>query len=412
MKKWLSTAIFIITIFQAGCLKDEVKRRYTFYRPIYKTTEEVRLNIKSTAPVSVMNPGKLFYKDGYVFLNEIDKGVHIIDVRNPSAPKVVSFVSIPGNVDLAVRGNILYADMYTDLVALDISNPLEVKLTSLQEGVFPARYYYGFMADNSKVIVDWVRVDTTVMSEDFGGWGMKADAFLAMSSPVNNAAASVSKNGTGGSMARFALSSDRLYTVNTSSIKVFNTAVAEKPAFVKDVETGGWNIETIYPFGNNLFLGSQSGMYVYDISSKDNPVQKCIFEHIRVCDPVICDGSFAYITLRDGTNCQGFLNELDVVDIADITKPVLVKTYPMTNPHGLSLDGNILLICDGTEGLRVLNAARADDIKTISTLKMPKTYDVIALNGIALVSAMDGLYLVDYSQPSNPVIRGSIKIMN
>ena len=123
----------------SGCLKDEIKRSYTFYRPVYKTSEEVRQNIKSSTPISVTNPGKLFYRNGYVFLNEINKGVHIIDISKPSQPKVVAFVNIPGAVDLAVRSNILYADMYTDLVALDISDPLNTKVTSIVDGVFPHR---------------------------------------------------------------------------------------------------------------------------------------------------------------------------------------------------------------------------------------------------------------------------------
>ncbi len=410
MKNWLTSGTFLFMFLFSGCLKDEIKRSYTFYRPVYKTSEEVRQNIKSSAPISVTNPGKLFYRNGYVFLNEINKGVHIIDISKPSQPKVVAFVNIPGAVDLAVRSNILYADMYTDLVALDISDPLNTKVTSIVDGVFPHRQYQDFYADTSKVIVDWVRVDTTVRStEEISRWGlMRADVLLSMQSSSSSSGGS---NGTGGSMARFALSNDRLYTVDYTSIKIFNTAVAEKPTYVKEFNTQAWDIETIFPFGNNLFIGSMTGMYIFDISSKDNPVQKGTFSHARVCDPVISDGNYAYVTLRDGTECQGFINQLDVVDIADVTKPVLVKSYPMTNPHGLSKDGDILLICDGDDGLRICNAQKADQVSTISTLKMSKTFDVIALGGIALVSTIDGLYLVDYSQPANPVITGSVKIL-
>ncbi len=83
----------------------------------------------------------------------------------------------------------------------------------------------------------------------------------------------------------------------------------------------------------------------------------------------------------------------------------------MTNPHGLSKDGNLLLICDGDDGLRICNAENPGEINTISILKMPKTFDVITLAGIAVVSTMDGLYLVDYSDPKNPVVTGSVHII-
>ncbi len=411
IKNRLIACLVLTSFLFTGCLKDELKKSYTFYRPVYKTSEQVRADIKSSSPISITNPGKLFYRNGYIFLNEINKGVHIIDISKPSQPRVVAFIKIPGSVDLAVRSNILYADMYTDLVALDISDPLQVKVTSITDGVFPQRAYVDFTPDNSKVITDWIRVDTTVtIREENQAWRglgmMRADAFLAMSS------SSGGSNGVGGSMARFALSSDRLYTVDYNNVKVFNTAVAEKPVFVTEVSNIAADIETIFPFGNNLFIGSMAGMYILDITSKDNPQPKGIFTHARVCDPVISDGKYAYVTLRNGSTCQGYLNQLDIVDVTDVTKPILLKSYPMTNPHGLSKDGDIILICDGIEGLRLLNAADVNNVKTISLIKMPETFDVIALGGIAVVSTREGLYLVDYSQPANPIITGSIKLSN
>jgi hypothetical protein len=78
----------------------------------------------------------------------------------------------------------------------------------------------------------------------------------------------------------------------------------------------------------------------------------------------------------------------------------------------LSKDGNTLLICEGDEGLRVLDASYPTDIKTVSLLKGFSTFDVIALGGVALVTAKDGLYLVNYSDPKNPVITSSLKISN
>jgi uncharacterized secreted protein with C-terminal beta-propeller domain len=37
---------------------------------------------------------------------------------------------------------------------------------------------------------------------------------------------------------------------------------------------------------------------------------------------------------------------------------------------------------------------------------------VIAVSNIAIVSAVDALYLIDYSNPAMPVIKGSVKIKN
>ena len=409
MKRIAPLFLFVAILFFAGCLKDSIERKYTFYRPVYHTKDQVRQNIKNLQAVDLVKPGKMFYKDGYVFLNELDKGVHIIDIKNPASPQKVAFVNIPGCIDLAVRGNILYADLYTDLVAIDISNPLDVKLTTAINGVFPHRYYDAFSADTSKVITDWIRVDTTVINQDFGGWGLKSMDMMTFASASGTSGGTIS-NGVGGSMARFALLSDRLYTVDYSRIKVFNTAVPAIPVYVKETDYIGFNIETIFPFGNNLFIGSMNGMYIYDVTNKDNPIQKSSFAHARVCDPVISDGNYAYVTLRNGTKCAGYINQLDVVDIGNISKPSLLKSYMLTNPHGLSKDGTTLLICDGIDGLKLFDAANAAAIKQLAVVPGMDAYDVIAVNGLAIVSAADGLYLINYTQTASPKIVGSIKL--
>ena len=153
-----------------------------------------------------------------------------------------------------------------------------------------------------------------------------------------------------------------------------------------------------------------TGMFIFDVTSKDLPKQVGTFTHARVCDPVISDGKHAFVTLRNGTECQGFINQLDVVDIADLTKPKLLKSYPLTNPHGLSKVGDILLICDGADGVKIFNAADVNNIRKLGHLKGMNAYDVIALGTVAMVSAADALYLIDFSDPAKPVVKSSITI--
>ena len=411
MKKYSWVLISILFILQS-CIKDQQFRKTTIYKPVYKTKEEVWANIKSAAAEELSSPGKIYYKDGFVFLNELNKGIHIIDVRNPANPVNLSFIHIPGAVDIAVRGNILYADMYTDLVAVDITDPTNVKLTHVEPGVFPRRYYYSMGEDTSKIITEWTAVDTVLRDGvDLFMWGSRREIMtingLTAASGGDRAA-----NGTGGSMARFALSDDRLYTVGDTELKVFNVTAPEKPTFIKEVSAGGWGIETIFPFGKNLFIGSMNGMYIFDINAKNDPKQIGTFVHARVCDPVITDGKHAFVTLRNGSKCAGYINQLDVVDIADLTKPVLVKSYPLTNPHGLSKEDNILVICDGKDGVKFFDATVVDNIKQLSHIKGMNAFDVIALGKIAMVSAEDALYLIDFNEPSRPIVKSIISIKN
>lgn len=399
------TGLFIAMFFLAGCVKDNCTQTYSYFMPVYKTSSEVRANIKSNQAREILRPGKLFIKGNYIFLNEIDKGIHIIDNTLPANPKNVAFVDIPGNMDLAVKGNTLYADLYTDLVTLDITNPLQIIVKSIIDNAFPFRHYTsGFTADKQKIIVDWIQRDTTVSVDCRNGrvsvWNCPNCMSFDLAGSTAGAQKSSSPFGMGGSMARFSIVNSHLYTVSDNTLNVFNISTPQTPTFTSKLQLG-WGIETIYPFKNKLFIGSNTGMFIYDLSNPAQPSKQGQFSHVRTCDPVIAEDNYAYVTLRTGTGCPGATNQLDVLDIRNISQPSLIKTYPMTNPRGLSKDGDLLFICDGKQGLKVYNASNASSIFLLKQITGPETYDVIAWNHVAIVSAVDGLYQYDYSDVNN-----------
>jgi hypothetical protein len=408
MKKILTiyhlAAVLIFSLFLPGCLKDTVSRTYTMYIPVYKTSAEVRANIKNDVPLAVKNPGKMFVLGNYIYLNEIDKGIHVIDNSNPANPVNKYFIAIPGNIDLAVTGNTLYADLYTDLVTLDIADPSALQVKKITENVFPFRRYSGgFVADNTKIITEWIKKDTTVTTDINYVQRNRRDVMMFDSQAMLLSAASGSSNkaaiGISGSMARFTLLNNYLYTVTDNALNVFNISQPQNPVFSNKINLP-FGIETIYPFKSNLFIGSQTGMFIYGTANPDKPVQAGSFAHARVCDPVIADDNYAYVTLRSGNKCTGFTNQLDVVNIQNLQSPKLVKSYPLTNPHGLSKDGNTLFICDGAAGLKVFDATDVNSIKLLQTISGINAYDVITVNGVAIVVAKDGLYEYDYTDRS------------
>jgi hypothetical protein len=411
MKKVLfaSFVVVLATLMLQSCLKDNCTRTYTIYTPVYKTSAEVRANIKSSASRQIQNPGKLVVLGNYIFLNEIDKGIHIIDNANPSAPVNRYFIDIPGNIDIAIKGNNVYADLYTDLLTLDISNPASIKVSKIIDDVFENRRYINFNADTNLVIVDWLKKDTTVTMEcaTADNYMGRGGVFMTLSSSSGGAASSAI--GVAGSMARFTLLNDYLYTVTENALNVFNITSPANPTFSNKVNIG-WGIETIYPFNNNLFLGSTNGMFVYGTVNPATPNRISTFSHALACDPVIADGNFAYVTLRSGNTCGGANNQLDVINIQNITAPLLVKSYPLTSPRGLAKSGNSLFICDGTAGFKVYNAADVNNLTLLKTVGNINAYDVIALNNIAIVVGKDGLYQFNVLDPSNTSLLSKVPI--
>lgn len=401
--------VFSLFILQ-GCLKDTASRTYTMYIPVYKTSAEVRSNIKNDVPVAVKKAGKMFVLGNYIYLNEIDKGIHVIDNSNPANPVNKYFIAIPGNIDLAVTGNTLYADLYTDLVTLDISDPSAVQVKKITDNVFPFRRYSGFVADNTKIITEWIKKDTTVTT-DINTLTANRRGVMFESNSLSGGDSQRSLNkaaiGISGSMARFTLLNDYLYTVTDNALNVFNISQPQNPVFSNKINLS-FGIETIYPFKGNLFIGSQTGMLIYRTVNPAQPVHAGSFAHVRVCDPVIADDNYAYVTLRSGVACGGFTNQLDVVNIQNLQSPKLVKSYPLTNPHGLSKDGNTLFICDGAAGLKVFDATDVNSIKLLQTISGIDAYDVITVNGIAIVVTKAGLQQYDYTNRSNVTLLSSI----
>ncbi len=138
------------------------------YSPVYCETKEVK-NIRVMGPQVLNKTGKIYYKDNFLFIGEQSKGVHIIDNKDPKNPKKIAFLSIPGAQDVAIKGNYLYVDNYTDLVTLNVADPNNVKVVSRQENVFPAMTIYPpytnirFICPDPKkgVIVGWESIEDT-----------------------------------------------------------------------------------------------------------------------------------------------------------------------------------------------------------------------------------------------------------
>ena len=234
-------------------------------------------------------------------------------------------------------------------------------------------------------------------------WGGCATcAFVADASSVsmNSKNSTPYGAGVGGSMARFSIVNNYMYTVGTAELHTYDISSPHSPQFLNKT-TVSWNIETIFPFKQNLFIGSMTGMFIYSIANPAVPARVSQFNHARTCDPVIADDDYAYVTLRSGSACGGFTNQLDVLKIDQITNPQLLRSYELTNPHGLSKDGDLLFITDGKDGLKIFDAQNPLDIKLQKHIRMAEAFDVIAFNKVALVVSADGMYQYDYSDPNN-----------
>ena len=381
-----------------SCEKDDAEGEfYNVAVPIVKPIEEFRAMVKISEPRAIAEAGKIYTYGDYVFINDDQKGVHIIDNTDHRNPVKIKFLEIPLNTDIAVKDNMLFANSAMDLVVFDLSDMNNIKEEGRMKNVFPNHNSRipanaTFVdSDNfnseTDVVMGYLMETRKIEMANEAVWG---DAFFS-----NSDANSAGGSGTGGSLARFNINEDYLYVVDQNKLSVFNIAGLRNPELIKS-EWVGRDIETIFYKENHLYLGSSSGMYIYSLEDPAAPQLKSMFSHILGCDPVVVKDDIAYVTIRGGNACGQEWSQLDVIDVADKSNPQLMKSYEMENPYGLGVKDDWLFVCDGTAGLKIYDTKNTPNLELTDHFQDINTYDVIPLEEVLLMVGDNTLFQYTY----------------
>ncbi len=166
MKKLLFIAgVLLLNACQTDeTIKDE---KVMGYRAVYLPYADIE-KVSIEAARKLKNPARIYVRGAFLFVNEANEGVHVINNADPKAPKPIAFIKIPGNQDLELKDNVMYADNGLDLIAIDISSPQSVKILKRIKDVFPYPNYPPFQnvkfecADPQKgYVVKWEFVQLT-----------------------------------------------------------------------------------------------------------------------------------------------------------------------------------------------------------------------------------------------------------
>ena len=383
---------------------DKCTDSYTYieYTPQYVSLEAMRSSFSIEPPTPIEKSGKIYLYKTTLFVTEPGKGIHVIDNSNPSIPIHKNFIQLEGVHDVTVKDNTLYADSYMDLVVIDIEDMNNIQQIRRLENVF--NNYYPYSDQPGMFIAGYDESNAVQMSAsdcDRESYFWRGPV-LFLDATIASTGSSESVIGMSGSMARMNIVGNYLYGIDDWEMSIFDLSDLQFPTEAANVSVG-WRIETIFPYENNLFIGAADGMYIFDNSNPLAPSLLSKFNHARACDPVVVQDDIAFVTLRNGTECDGFANQLDVVDISNLNNPTLLFSHPMQNPHGLGVKGDALFICEGEYGLKLFD--KSDLSKIGDHLQNWVTdinaYDVIPLdNGLLIMIGEDGLYQFDYSEPS------------
>ncbi|MEZ4810638.1 MAG: hypothetical protein R2819_09780 [Allomuricauda sp.] len=412
MKKKILLLLSLTTLLFVSCDNDNKDEQYADYlvaRPLVISKAEFAASVDIIAPRPIEESGKIYTYKNYIFVNDKYQGVHVINNTNPEQPVKIAFIKIPGNVDISVKDDYLYADSLMDLVVIDISDINNIVQVNRLENVLNNNVFFPVDVDlveyddfdqQTEIVVGWeTATERRLVSEveQHTGGGIFFDD-LALAENASG------DTGQGGSLARFKIVNDYLYAVDSHNINVFDISDLDSPNDLEDVYAG-FDIETIFYNGDYLFLGSMRGMYIYDITDPAAPTFVSEFEHGTACDPVVVDGDYAYVTLRGGNWCGATESGLFIVDISNIENPELAVQYPMDGPYGLGIKDEKLFVCDGDSGLKVYDKTDINDLKELNHFEDIITYDVIPLENHLIMVGDKVLYQYEY-------LDGGIKLIS
>jgi len=390
--------LLLLLVSLTGCKNDDDQTEtytVTFAVPEVISKSEWREQIEIQVPKPIVNVGKIYAYSDYIFISEKDEGVHIVDNSDPTNPQVIAFINIPGNEDISIKNNYLYADSSIDLVVFDITDINNISQAGLLEDVFDTYQIlnisnpFGYVDFNNynpenHVIVGWTFEEREV-------------EFDSEVSIFSDTAESSNDVGVGGSLARFQIVGDFLYTVGESELKTFNISSLTNPTF-EGSYYAGWRIETMFHAEGFLFLGGQNGMFIHSIENPASPTYISEFNHWEGCDPVVVDGDYAYLTLRGGNDCGQELSVLEVIDVSNIYEPNLVAQHFLDSPYGLGFKENNLFVCDGDSGLKVYDKTNPLNLQMINSFEDFSAKDVIPLDDKLIMISENALHQYIYDE--------------
>lgn len=400
MKLSVYSILLICCTFLLSCDNDDIPvEQYEVAVPVTMSIADFRASVSLEEPVTIEESGKIYVYEDYIFVNDKMKGILVINNTNNN-PKVVKYIKIPQNTDIAVKGDVLFANSGRDLVTFNISNINDIKimgrLNDVLEEYYPEMpegvWYTDFSGyDSSQEVVMGYTIEKREREKD-----ILTDGFINFAESGDSGA----NSGTGGSMARFNIGGDHLYTVGNSSLHVFDISNLNNPQKINSNHVG-WQIETIFNKEGYLYLGSAVGMYIYSLEDPSVPAFMSQIQHVMGCDPVVVTNDIAYVTIRGGNMCGQNENQLEVIDVSDKANPQLLKIYEMQSPYGLGVWSDKLFVCEGSAGLKVYDATNSPELVLTDYFEDIEAYDVIPLKNVLLL--IGGNVLRQYNYENNKI---------
>ena len=379
--------ILITFLFFQGCIEDSGTVTVTYEKAtaIYGDLSALRNQTLFSASRPITDAGKIFIGEDFLLIGEEGEGIHVFDNTVPENPVNIGFINIFGSREFYLAGNDLSAESVYDMVKIDLTNIRQPQLVSRVNDAFatPVENSTGeqLVGFSHETVTEEFDINDSRLQEIRRSINktlyLNFEQQLIPPSAVPTSFAGNS-NGTIGTVNRIAEHNGYVYVIGSSRLSVFSSAGNFELMYDQEI---GWGMETVYPLGDRLFVGTQNSMEVYDISNPVAPEFEGNYWHPTSCDPVLpVDENTAYVSLRSGefAACPGDTNELLVLDIdGNFGQVSEIQSFGLNSPYGMTLKGDRLYVGEGANGLAVFDASNPRSLRLINIDRSIEAYDII-----------------------------------
>jgi len=327
MKK---NTLFIISIILFGfssCNDSEVLPRgnneYVIATPLTANLISFKEEaVEITDPIEIVESGKIYAYKNYIFINDVYRGLHVLDNTNPESPQPIKFIKLEGNNDISIKDDRLYGQG-----------------GSLARFRIVGDYLYAVEWSSINVF-DISDLDAPeVLDEVYTDWGIET----------------IFSQG------------DLLFLGGNRGMFIYDISEPETPKFVSDFQHGracdpvvvDGNYAYVTLRGGNACGTIESGLYVVDISNIENPELEVIYPMDGPYGLGIKDNM---LFICDGASGLRVFDKSDAPNITALSHIDVMVTYDV-----IPMQEQLLMIGDG---VLYQYEYLENDIKLISQLSL------------------------------------------
>jgi hypothetical protein len=331
----------------------------------------------------------------YLFVMGQNTSLKIYDVLNPAAPiEVASYGGTFSPGGIKVIGDRAYlTDAYQNkAVILDVSDPVHPAEISSFQFLDSTALARPAAAGDLFFVTSWydaLRIVDFSNPSSPAQVGFLETIGLSNFADVANGQAYVATSRT---------TSSRLKVLNLANLSnITQTASLETPYGVNDVAASG-----IHAYLSN----NGTGLHTVDVSDPAHPVEVGSTLSAPQAQDIVISGNYAYVA-------DGF-NGLKIFDIRTPGKPGLLGACPTAGrAYQLAVSGRYAYLACDTQGLRIIDISDPQNPRIVgSRVFSEAAYNVAVWESHAYVinASQDILWVVDVSDPANPIERAILNV--